>query len=232
MSINAIEEVNSPLKDKMILFLGSSVTYGYASNGISFADFITKRNGSMMIKEAVSGTTLVDEEDNSYIARLKRIDQNEKVDLLVCQLSTNDATKKKELGTVSSSKEIDSFDTHTIEGAIEYIICYARNTWHCPIAFYTSPKYPSEAYASMVTLLYALKEKWNISIIDLWNNEAFNKIKEEERKLYMADPIHPTRSGYLNWWTPQIEKEIIEIVENNEEKNSYQRRDTNGALIC
>ena len=46
------------LKDKTVLFLGSSVTYGSASGGVSFADLMVKECGIKMIKEAVSGTTL------------------------------------------------------------------------------------------------------------------------------------------------------------------------------
>jgi lysophospholipase L1-like esterase len=77
---------------KKIVFLGSSVTYGSAAGGVSFADIICERNGYEMIKEAVSGTTLVDEDGSSYVSRLKRIEE-ENVDLFICQLSTNDATK-------------------------------------------------------------------------------------------------------------------------------------------
>ena len=36
---------NSPIKGKRILFLGSSVTYGSASKGESFADFLAKLTG-------------------------------------------------------------------------------------------------------------------------------------------------------------------------------------------
>lgn len=65
----------SPLAGMNILFLGSSVTYGSASLQESFADFIAKRNGAAYVKEAVSGTTLVDEGINSYISRLKKVDK-------------------------------------------------------------------------------------------------------------------------------------------------------------
>ncbi len=119
---------NSPIKDKTVIFLGSSVTYGYGSMGVSFADFLEKSNGIIAIKEAVSGTTLVDVIDNSYVSRMKTIDKNIKADAFVCQLSTNDATKEMPLGEISTSYDINDFDTQTIAGAIEYIIAYARTT--------------------------------------------------------------------------------------------------------
>lgn len=202
----------SSLKDKTIIFLGSSVTYGYGSLGVSFADFLEKSDGIVAVKEAVSGTTLVDEKSNSYVSRLKTIDKNIKADAFVCQLSTNDATKEKPLGKVSDSFNIDSFDTQTVAGAIEYIIAYAQNTWNCPVVFYTQAKYDSGYYGEMVKLLLEIQKKWNISVIDLWNNEEVNNIAEEERKLYLVDHIHPTKAGYKIWWLPVFQENLYGIL--------------------
>jgi hypothetical protein len=69
-----------------------------------------------------------------------------------------------------------------------------------------------EMYDNMVKMLYTLKEKWGIEIIDLWNDEKLNDITDDKRELYMADPVHPTQAGYLLWWTPVIEKKLYEFV--------------------
>ena len=188
----------SPLAGKHLCFLGSSVTQGYGSLNVSFADYLSLRNSCTYVKEAVGGTTLVDNGEKSYIQRmLKNIDPNENFDAFICQLSTNDATKKMPMGTVSEGTDLSDFDTSTVAGAMEYIICYARETWDCPIIFYTGTKYDSAQYAEMVELLYALQDKWDIGIIDLWNNDAMNAVSKEDYKLYMADHIHPTQAGYL-----------------------------------
>ena len=209
---NTVATENSPIKDKTIIFLGSSVTYGYGSLGVSFADFFEKSDGIHAVKEAVSGTTLVDEKSNSYVSRLKTIDTNIKADAFVCQLSTNDATKEKPLGKVSDSFDINSFDTQMVAGAIEYIIAYAKDTWNCPVIFYTQAKYDSEYYGEMVALLLEIQKKWDIHIIDFWNDEEINNITEEERKLYLVDHIHPTKAGYKIWWLPKIQKSLYEVV--------------------
>ena len=203
---------NSPLEGKTIVFLGSSVTYGAAAKGVSFADYIGARNRCNIVKEAVNGTTLVDEGFSSYISRMKKLDVPN-ADLFVCQLSTNDATQKKPLGTVSGSDQIGDFDTSTVAGAIESIVAYAKETWGCPVVFYTNPRYESEAYGEMVELLLELSEKWDITIVDMWNDDAFNDITKEQRELYMADAIHPTQAGYLEWWTPEIEKALYQAEE-------------------
>ena len=202
---------NSPLSGKQLIFLGSSVTYGASAKGVSFVDYIAARNRCNIIKEAVSGTTLVDNGTDSYIARLKRIKEKQ-ADLFICQLSTNDSSQKKPLGSIAETFRRDSFDTGTVVGAIEFIISYARETWECPVVFYTNPKYNSETYSAMVDLLREIAVKWDILVIDMWNDETFNELTSEQRQLYMADAIHPTQAGYLEWWTPYMERVMVEIL--------------------
>ena len=208
---SAIE--NSPIKDKTVIFLGSSVTYGYGSMGVSFADFLEKTDGINTIKEAVSGTTLVDVKDNSYVSRMKTIDKNIKADAFVCQLSTNDATKEMPLGEISESYDINDFDTQTIAGAIEYIIAYAKDTWNCPVIFYTQAKYDSDHYAKMVDLLLEIQQKWDITVIDFWNDAEINNITEDQRKIYLIDHIHPTKAGYKEWWLPKFQETLYRVME-------------------
>lgn len=203
---------NSPIQDKTVIFLGSSVTFGYGSMGVSFADFLEKTDGINVIKEAVSGTTLVDIKENSYVSRMKTIDKNIKADAFVCQLSTNDATKEMPLGKISESYDINNFDTQTIAGAIEYIIAYAKTTWDCPVVFYTQAKYDSEHYAKMVDLLLEIQDKWDITVIDFWNDAEINDITEEQRKIYLIDHIHPTKAGYKEWWLPEFQESLYEVI--------------------
>ncbi len=50
----------SPLKGKTVVFLGSSVTKGFAAHNNAFAEYIAKKDSCTCIKEAVNGTTLID----------------------------------------------------------------------------------------------------------------------------------------------------------------------------
>ena len=206
---------DSTLRGKRMIFLGSSVTLGAASLGISFADYLEKMDGIEMIKEAVSGTTLVtgsNTDSTSYIPRMKTIDPDYQADCFVCQLSTNDATQGKPFGTVSDSFDPESFRTETIAGAIEYIIAYAKKTWGCPVVFYTGTKYESDAYGKMVCLLQKIQAKWDIGVIDMWNDPGMQAVSKKDYRLYMADGIHPTQAGYLLWWTPFMEKYLIQYL--------------------
>ena len=199
------------LNGKTVIFLGSSVTYGSASGGVSFADFLEKEDGIISVKEAVSGTTLADNDNTSYISRMKTIDKNIKADAFVCQLSTNDANKKIPLGEIGVS------DTKTVAGAIEYIISYAEETWNCPVIFYTGTKYDSEYYAKMVELLLQIQKKHNIGVLDLWNSEEMNSVSAEDYKKFMSNGVHPNFEGYRQWWTPQFRKYLSEVFEEEAE---------------
>lgn len=218
---NTPVDENSPLQGKRILFLGSSVTRGSAALTESFADYLGKRDGVIVDKEAVSATTLVDEfsivawaigdNGDSYVTRLKRVDRSTAYDAVVVQLSTNDATNEKELGVISEGFDPAGFDTKTVTGAIEYIIWYIRDTWDCPVIFYTGSYYESDAYAAMVDRLLELQEKWGIEVIDLYTDEAFNDIDAETYQLYMYDEVHPTRAGYREWWLPAFEAKLTQV---------------------
>ena len=140
---------------------------------------------------------------------VNNIDPSENFDMFICQLSTNDATQDLTLGEISTGKTLEDFDTSTIIGAMEYIICYAQQTWNCPVVFYTGTKFDNELYSQMVESLYELQEKWGIGIIDLWDGLDVNI---ENYDLYMADEIHPTQAGYLEWWTPFMEEQLYEII--------------------
>lgn len=197
-----------PLEGKTLMFLGSSVTYGSASGGTSFVDFIRVQGKCTVIKEAVSGTTLVDNGDSSYVKRfannLVANYKDARVDHLIVQLSTNDASQNKPLGRVIKSTSSTAMNTQTIVGAIEYIVAVAKETWGCEVSFYTGTKYDSALYGRMVESLYLVQEKWGIGIIDLWNDEEMNAVSAADYAKYMSDPIHPTLLGYREWWTPKF----------------------------
>lgn len=204
---------NSPLKNGNICILGSSVVYGASSQQYAVGEYLAARFDAQLTKEAVSGTTLIDNGEKSYIQRmLKNIDPNEQFDLFVCQLSTNDATLESSLGEIVGSTNLNDFDTSTVIGALQYIICYARQTWDCPVVFFTGSRYDSPAYEAMVQRLLELEEQYDIGVLDLWSGDEFNNISEEQRKLYMSDDIHPTKAGYRDWWGPEMERQLLAFL--------------------
>jgi lysophospholipase L1-like esterase len=208
---------NSPLSGKTILFLGSSVTKGLAALGESFVDYLQKRNSCTCVKEAVSATTVLDNGKNSYVQRMLRLNKGARLDAFVCQLSTNDTHfyGLKRLGDVSSSTNRSDFDTKTTTGAIEFIISYARETWNCPVIFFTNTYFNDKNYKALVDRLHEIKDKWGIGVIDLYNDRELNNISKKQLDFYMLrDHLHPVRAGYELWWTPAIERHLYDLIGN------------------
>lgn len=214
---NTPENADSPLNGKTYFFLGSSVTRGERSEGESMADFVAKRNGCQCIKEAVSGTTLMDNGETSYVQRLDAYlasgDRAEYLDAFICQLSTNDIKYPDSFGTVTDAEQrsVEDFDRTTTSGAMEYIIVKARETWDCPVVFYTNSDFHNENYETMLELLDQVADKWGVEVIDLYRDEAFNDISDEDKDLYMSDTTHPTKAGYRDWWTPKFEEKLAAL---------------------
>lgn len=89
---------------KIFFFLGSSITYGAASHGVSFVEFLNIESNVHTTKEAISSTSLAGTEKNTYVQRIKKEELSKaNYDLLVCQLSTNDSRLNKSIGEIKKS---------------------------------------------------------------------------------------------------------------------------------
>lgn len=222
-----------PLKGKTFFFLGSSVTYGASSEGESFADFIAKRQGATSIKKAISGTSLMDVDQpktndaefkdsplngKSYVYRfddyLASDEKVEHVDALVLQLSTNDAKAGVDYGEVTPDfvRDTNSFDVKKSVGAMEYIIAKAKEVWNCPVLLYSNAYYFNNYYPLLVDAAKPLVDKWGITYLNMYEDEEFNNITDEQKSLYMHDRIHPTKAGYRDWWTPAFETSLADML--------------------
>ena len=172
---------------------------------------------STYIKESEPGTTMSNYAplgDTSYIYRMEHdIDPDAHADLFICQLSTNDASKRVEVGEVSASDDPADFDLETVAGATEYIIHYVQDNWGCPIIFYTGTQYGNEAYGDMVDMLLSLQEKYDIGIIDMYHDLSTDIPLYDQ---YMSpDGIHPTKRGYAEWWAPFMIEQIEAMLSGN-----------------
>ena len=185
---NVVARENSKLAGKTFYWLGSSVTFGSASEGESMADFLEALTGCVSVKEAMSGTTILDDGRtdatgrNSYTRRLKNSTAFKKdahVDAFICQISTNDCTSerlsKRGVMTDENVIDINEFDLSTTLGGVEFIIAYVTETWHCPVYFYSGAYFTDGSnkakrqnnnpkgsdYGELVEQVKRICEKWN-----------------------------------------------------------------------
>lgn len=224
-------------RTRAIVFVGSSVVYGANSGGHSFVDEIIENDGYYVVKLAVSGTSLATvpygspHHGNTYTERFDNyIEQQHQatkddldyiIDRVIVQLSTNDAGQSLPLGEVTKTND-ELLDVSTTLGAIEYFIQTSLNKLNCGITFLSSPQYGQKGdsyrdnYAAIINAFnkqilpkYAQKD---VDIIDLWNDKDFNNITSSQREKWMADIVHPTLAGYVEWWYPKISEHLKKVV--------------------
>lgn len=200
-----------PLYGKMIYHLGSSISHGHATGGISFAEQIKEITGSKMNKQAQSGTTLSMEEKESYAERFANFPFNDNPDFLILQLSTNDFTRGGiTLGSVGSATE--NFDARTTAGAIEYIISETKkkspNTQIVIYSCAVKSNWSNSNYSRFATIeLQKLQGKWGITIVDLYGaDKIFND------NMILSDDIHPNKQGYASLFTPALINGMLDYI--------------------
>lgn len=177
----------------VLYFLGSSVTYGFATDGFSFVEEIAAKRNCVCVKNAVNGTTLACNGDSSYVSRLIAVPEP-KIRRLFVQLSTNDVSQKTDLGKIVGKNGL--IDRTTTLGAIETIILYAKKRWNCGVTFFTNPYYGNADYERLIGSLYEIREIWQIGILDFYHYRNMTALSRETLRSYMSDEIHPNSAGY------------------------------------
>ena len=177
-------DAKAALNERTIFFLGSSITYGSATKGVSFADYIRARDGATVYKEAVSGTTMSKTSvmpGKSYVERLTNNGWAEGIspDVFACQLSLNDSltANKVDLGTDADlvlnfdqleGEHADDYlaalyeQADTVAGSIRYITAFAYRYWpDCQVVFYTvRDNGYNTVYPKMRTMLFKARKTY------------------------------------------------------------------------
>ena len=177
---NAIKPVPGTLwQGKTLGILGSSVVYGACSLADGPGEYIARRLDMRLmrlVKEAVSGTTLADIDDGSYVHRLEtRLPASLPIDLFICQLSTNDASRGVPLG------EAGNGDTRTVARALEHIIAVVRERWDCPLVFFTGAHFNSPRYQARALYMHDPVHPTRAGYRDWWGPEMVRQLLEITR---------------------------------------------------
>ncbi len=235
---NLTLKTDSPIIGKQLLWLGSSVFQGFGARNTSPALFIDAMDGTISTIEVKGGTFIASiganvpgssvDPSSSYINRLRdnhSIETDPHYDLVVVQLSTNDAKGACEIGEVGDS--FTDFDETTTIGALQAIIAYAKETWGARTLVISGSYFENEMtysggqnaeiYLEMIEKCHELDEKWgdDFTFLDLWHNDVMYEgvtMGGELWRCYMSDAIHPTKRGYIEWWGPYIEATLYQML--------------------
>lgn len=213
---NQPQIADSPLRGKRILCLGASITEGVYSRECSWVDYLASIDGAVCIKDVYPGTTITTYDEESFLPRLQKYGKDSALDLVIIQLSTNDIDPSTR-GTVSEGFA-GPFDVSTFCGSAESMILYCRDVLECPVVFYSvasamvrDPFNDKNALYQNDQAMESICEKWNVPYLDLYCDSEFNSVDADLLDEWMADRLHPTRRGYLEWWTPYFRENLSKL---------------------
>ena len=192
------------LKGKKIYCLGSSVTYGYATEGVSFVEMLGKETEATYTKDAVNGTTMSTMYPDSYLIRAKKGLRDGGYAACFCQLSTNDVRLHVPLG------DVFSHDEGTTMGAITSLILFCKRNRIQPL-FYSSPRLGQSDYGLTVEGMHELAAYHQVPFLDLYSDKHIQAIIRMDD--YMADDVHPTLLGYEKLFVPEMVKFLKRFID-------------------
>ena len=65
----------------------------------------------------------------------------------------------------------------------------------------------------MVQLLLDIQKKWDIGVIDMYNDQEMTAVYgTDQYAAWMYDEVHPNRAGYGEWWTPVIDAYLCQYM--------------------
>lgn len=203
---------DSVMKDDTIVFVGSDFTLGLKADNQSFIDYLRAVDGLNAATFTEENIGLTSKKDVSFISLVESIPkEHASPKAIFCEIPYYDAKHGTKLGEISDSYMLSDFDTETAIGAMEYIMCYAKMNWSCPVFFYTSADYnSSKKYEKLVSAARRVSDKWNMPMLDFTSNDKIDSLEKSDKSLYFVDSRNMTKAGYNEIVAPEFENFITE----------------------
>ncbi|WP_456068779.1 hypothetical protein [Eubacterium sp.] len=203
---------DSVMKDDTIVFIGSDFTLGLKADNQSFIDYLKAVDGLNAATFTEENIGLTSKKDVSFISLVESIPkEHASPKAIFCEIPYYDAKHGTKLGEISDSYMLSDFDTETAIGAMEYIMCYAKMNWSCPVFFYTSADYNlSKKYEKLVSAAHRVSDKWNMPMLDFTSNDKIASLEKSDKSLYFVDRRNMTKAGYNEIIAPEFENFITE----------------------
>lgn len=201
---------DSVMKDDTIVFVGSDFTLGLKADNQSFIDYLKVVDGLNAATFTEENIGLTSKKDVSFISLVESIPkEHASPKAIFCEIPYYDAKHGTKLGEISDSYMLSDFDTETAIGAMEYIMCYAKMNWSCPVFFYTLADYnSSKKYEKLVSAALRVSDKWNMPMLDFTSNDKIASLEKSDKSLYFVDSRNMTKAGYNEIIAPEFENFI------------------------
>ncbi len=209
----------NPLDDKIIAFLGDSITAASTAGYKGWPVLIQENNPTATIRNiAHDGATIADNgQSYSVYNQIQNLYNNyDDVDYIIIQGGVNDLWQSIPLGEYIENDNFNgetAYDTSTFSGGLEWIFHYCYT--HFPgkkIGYIVTQKVIyTNGFYNFMNRAKAICDKWSIPYVDLYNKGNLNFYITSQRQNYSrdvsvsgGDGCHPNLAGY-KILTPKIE---------------------------
>ena len=204
--------VMSKTYQKKAIFFGDSIVYGFKSSpvGYSWANYIGDHYDlSKTVNAGISDyrVSTYDDPKKWLVDEVKsHYNDQDSYDFVILQGGINDVLYDTPIGSISDSKDVNSFNFNTFCGGLESYLYHVTSKWPNSrigyIITYNTPNYTERGlkwsysdYKSYYDKTREILNKWNIKYIDLSTDEFNNLLMVEQRK-YLPDYLHLNNDGY------------------------------------
>ena len=208
----------SILSDKTALFVGDSITYGWDNAGGEHGGWVTriaKLCGMKCVNAGVQGARISHTRFDKEPIVKQLSSSSGDYDMIVMHGGVNDARADIPMGKMIEEGDTD-YRIRSFGGGLEDLFSTAKTLYPDAELFYITNFHlegdqAKQGYTADMGEYFALAEqiceKWDVTVIDLYNNTALNEKLECTTTKYLYDMLHPNAAGY-DIITPYILNEI------------------------
>lgn len=137
-------------------------------------------------------------------------EQGKQYDHIIIEGGVNDVMQQTNvgshlcvLGQISDSRDPADLDAATFAGALESLFYHATNDFGDAKVGFILTYRPTEQWISdwavaeeYMALVKQICQKWEVSCLDLWNDQALNDLLHGDTDAYLSDSLHVNPDGY------------------------------------
>lgn len=196
---------------KSALFIGDSISYGAGDLAAWASRLKYQFNLNMKNKSRSSWIVAKGDLELGSIQTQLEEEINHSYDYIVVEGGINDIMRNSwdenrcKLGAISSSYALEDFDVNTFAGGLEAIFYHATTEFKGAKVGYILTYKPSESFINgagwtnaeaYVSAAKAICEKWDIPILNMWDDTELNEKLHAEGSPYLTDGLHFSHDGY------------------------------------
>ncbi len=215
----------SALKGKTVMTFGDSIMHGDGNDFVGIGDLLSQRYMMVAVDYSHGGSTFGKVYNREQICAQinKAINMGETADIILINGGTNDM-RRLPAGEISSDFNYESYGSADFSSGMEYAIGLIKDNYpDTPLVYIRAHDMECSLERNELhfgNLALDICEKWEVEVVDVFNDTDFDCHKEDIKCAYTAhtekrkngDSIHPNQLGYYKYYIPLLSEKAVELT--------------------